>query len=352
MGRSKLKWHPEMLSAKLAIAALIVAAATVNAIPVAQVERDKGGPLVYAIDSQCRGLFCKNRDLAVVSFPADGARVDKTENATIIPFEKASLEEGTDYTAATIDEANSLHYGVFKNLNGTAVQIVQSNLATGATKDIPVDPSLQNLVALNYVADSKQLIATTFDAVYEVDVNSGNVSKVLELTGYINGGHTTTDGKSLYVDLHKDAQWYIATIDLQAQSMKLSDPDFLPAGDVGHLLVGLHWHTPYQKLVGMRTAAGMLGGMQVGNFSADDAAALEMVKESFGLPHYTDYKAPKKNVRSFVAGDSWFAAMVNTGDSNNSEYQLTSIPMKSKNPKVDAYMLRETTDCFVSSQEP
>ena len=101
-----------------------------------------------------------------------------------------------------------------------------------------------------------------------------------------------------------------------------------------HTFVAMHWSFKYNGLVAMRTSAGLLSGMEVGNQSSLDASGFQKVVEILGMPHYTDCGLPKNNAATFVTGDYWYAALDCKDDSNEQSYQLTFIDMPSKNPKV------------------
>ena len=127
-------------------------------------------------------------------------------------------------------------------------------------------------------------------------------------------------------------RYFIATVNFSTSPVSISLS--LPCSMQEHTFVAMHWSFKYNGIVAMRTSAGFLSGMEVGNQSSLDASGFQKVVEILGMPHYTDCGLPKNNAATFVTGDYWYAALDCKDDSNDQSYQLTFIDMPSKNPKV------------------
>lgn len=311
----------------LAIASSL--ALTTSALPVASVAQDVNrylGPEVYAVKFKCEKLFCKDTQVEVASFPALKGGLTPLGNLYKDgPTKPVNSEWHTVYS--DVDSKTKTMYVYRRSADTSEAPTLEIfDTASGTYKTVNLTIEMRQIMSITFV-DSK-LIVTTIYAVGELDTTTGAFTQLMDISSYGNGGYTTTDGKSLIMMLTSSgAEWRIATIDINTGNATFSEPDLMPsAGPDGHQLLGMHWNFELDTLVGIRTSAGMLEGMDVGNISLSDARAFQEVTGFFLGPLYNDFdKAPDGNQQSFTYGNYWYAVV---------DDKITSVDMISRNSKV------------------
>lgn len=214
-----------------------------------------------------------------------------------------------------------------------------------------LDVLMRQLISIDWIP-SQGLIATNSTHILRINPETGSYEAVAQLSdhGLQNGGHTTTDGTHLYVHLHDDAEYWIATVNFSTAPVSISLS--APASMSEHILVAMHWSFKYDGIVAMRTADGIFVAMQVGNQSAVNASDFQKVREITG-PHYTDCGLPQGNSATFVSGDYWYAALkCSPSASNEQGHYLTFIDMPSWNPKVIEEDIFAAMSVFIGASAP
>jgi hypothetical protein len=273
----------------------------------------------------------QDSDIAIGAFTAQQPGSVKPV-AEVVPYEDTKLVDGDNFLTA-FDHATNMSYILVIPSNATQPYLA---LWPGHGSDVHIVPNLdvqlRQLQSMDFIP-AQGLVATNNTHILKIDSETGAVTALAPLSDHDlqNGAHTTTDGVYLYAYLHDGDQYFIATINFSTTPVSVSLS--LPCSIQDHTLLALHWSFKYDRLVAMRTSAGVFQGMEVGNQSSLDAAEFQKVKEIIG-PHYSDCGRPLSNAATFVTGDWFYAALKCSDESGREGSYLTFIDMPSHNPKV------------------
>ena len=176
--------------------------------------------------------------------------------AEVVPYEDTKLVQGDRFLTA-FDHSNNMSYILVIPSNSSQPFLA---LWPGHGSDVHIVPNLdvqlRQLQSIDWLP-AQGLIATNSTHILKIDPETGAVDTLGALSDHDlqNGAHTTTDGVNLYAYLHDGDSYYIATINFSTTTASVSLS--LPCSIQDHTLLALHWSFKYDRLVAMRTSAGV-----------------------------------------------------------------------------------------------
>ena len=325
-----------------------------------------GGPAILAVKIACeKGFLCPDSEVDLVKADATSpGTVDKIE--TLAPAEKTRLAHLTR-TLTTTSLENNEAYALVMNPQAAPIFKVVNTTESGSVvqSSAPAAAALANASTLDMFPAPIGLVASTQDGMlYQVDPLTGSASalSVALPSGYTNGGMSTNDGASrlfLYTTNmttspsnkyddkdddnspgEDDFAWFVATVDLVANTVTFSAGAPFGAFTDCTSLVGLHYNTsspaarPRAAAIVSTLLGAVLGTLDltnVSNFAPLSGGMLPII--------YIGYDpVVERPQTTFLAGDVLYAVMDFEGSddgSGDAETRMTWVDFSARRPVIE-----------------